>query len=95
MATGLSVVNLAFVLGFGLMLVQAMDTALISERVFYLLFLPVLSVPMTVGVVLLLAWEWKSRDGTGKETVFGALFGLAAVGFLWFLDYWNLLGWYY
>jgi hypothetical protein len=93
LAAGLSVVNLAFVVGFSLMLVQAMETALIPDSVFYLLFLPVLALALTIGFVVLLAWEWKT--GTIRERVLGTCFGVTALAYLWFINYWNLLGWHF
>ncbi len=93
LAAGLSFVNLVFVAGFSLMLVQAMETALIPDSVFYLLFLPVVALLLTIGFFVLLAWEWKT--GTMRERILGTCFGVIALAFLWFLDYWNLLGWHF
>jgi hypothetical protein len=92
---GLSAVNIAFGASFGLMLAGAMDTGVIPDGVFYLLILPLASALLTVCVVFFLAWEWKTSDGTRRERVFGSIFGLAALAYLWFLDFWNLLGWHY
>jgi hypothetical protein len=93
LAAVLSLVNLAFVVGFSLMLVQAMETALIPDSVFYLLFLPVLALLLTLGFVVLLAWEWKA--GTKRERILGTCFGIIALAYLWFVNYWNLLGWHF
>lgn len=92
---GLGLVNIAFAVGFGSMLLRSMDTALISESVFYLLFLPLMSAALTLCVVSLVAWEWKQRAGAPEARIRGAFVGLAALANLWFLDYWNLLGWHY
>jgi hypothetical protein len=92
---GLSAVNIAFSVGFGLMLAGAMETGLIPDGVFYLLILPVSSVLLTACVVFLIAWEWKTSAGTRRQRGFGTIFGLAALAYLWFLDFWNLLGWHY
>jgi hypothetical protein len=75
----LSAVNIAFSASFGLMLARSLDTGLIPDGVFYLLILPVASVLLTACVVFFLAWECKT----------------SAVAYLWFLDFWNLLGWHY
>lgn len=93
LAAGLSFLNLAFVVGFSLMLVQAMETALIPDSVFYLLFLPVLAMLLTIGFVVLLASEWKT--GTIRERILGTCFGVTALAYLWFVNYWNLLGWHF
>jgi CubicO group peptidase (beta-lactamase class C family) len=94
LTVALSAINVAFVVGFGFMLVGSLETALIPESVLYLLVLPVLSALLTLCVVFLLAWGWRSVE-SGRERFSGILFGLAALAYLWFLDYWNLLGWHY
>jgi hypothetical protein len=93
LAALLSLVNLAFVVGFSLMLAQAMETALIPDSVFYLLFLPVLASLLTMGFVVLLALEWKTA--AMQERLLGTCFGVTAVAYLWFVNYWNLLGWHF
>ncbi|HEY5656955.1 MAG TPA: serine hydrolase domain-containing protein, partial [Myxococcota bacterium] len=52
---GLGVVHVAFAVGFGAMLLQSMDTALIPESVSYLLFLPVASIALTLCIASLVA----------------------------------------
>jgi CubicO group peptidase (beta-lactamase class C family) len=91
----LSAVNIAFLVGFGVMLFDSLDSALIPDSVSYLLVLPVAAALLTLGFVFLLAWSWIEREGSGRERIFGSVFGLAAIAYLWFLDYWNLLGWHY
>ncbi len=77
------------------MLARSLDTGLIPDGVFYLLILPVASVLLTACVVFFLAWECKTSAGMGRQRIFGTIFGLAALAYLWFLDFWNLLGWHY
>ena len=91
----LSVVNAAFLVGFGAMLGRALETLLIPEGVLYLLLLPVASALLTLAFVLLLAWGWTKNSESCRQRISGALFGLAALAYLWCLDYWNLLGWHY
>ena len=95
LAVAVSVLNLIFVVGFCLMLVQALDTALIPDGVYYLLALPVISLLLTAGVVTVEAWAWRRGVVTWGGKVFGTLVCLAAVAFMYFLNYWNLLGWHY
>jgi CubicO group peptidase (beta-lactamase class C family) len=95
LAALVSVLNLIFVVGFCLMLLQAMETALIPDSVFYLLTLPVISLLLTAGLVILEAWAWRRGAVTWSGRVFGGLVCLAAVAYIYFLNYWNLLGWNY
>jgi CubicO group peptidase (beta-lactamase class C family) len=95
LTVALSAFNIAFFVGFGVMLVDAMDTGLFPESVCYLLVLPVVAALLTLCFVFLLAWDWAKGDGSRGERISGTLVGLAALAYLWFLDYWNLLGWHY
>jgi CubicO group peptidase (beta-lactamase class C family) len=95
LAVTVSLLNLIFVAGFTLMLIQALDTALIPDSVFYLLALPVISLLLTVVIVVIEAWAWRRGIVTWSDGIFGALAGFAAVAFIYFLNYWNLLGWHF
>jgi CubicO group peptidase (beta-lactamase class C family) len=94
LAVAVSALNLIFVVGFCVMLYQAMDTAIISYRVVYLLALPVVSLMLTVVFVIIEARLWRRGAVAWSGKVFGFVVGLAAVAYLYFLHYWNLLGWH-
>ena len=60
-----------------------------------LLVLPVLITIMTAALLVLLVPAWKNRWWTPFRRVHASLFGLAALGMVWFYVYWNILGWQY
>ena len=89
---GISLLNLLFVMGtvlwgnphpvFGVSLIYRLVLAL-----------PVLAAALTVaaGVYTVLAWKDGFWGLAGR--VHYTLVTIAAVAFVWFLNYWNLLGW--
>jgi hypothetical protein len=89
---GISLLNLLFVVGTALWgnPFPVFGVSLIYRLV---LALPVLSTALTVaaGVYTVLAWKDRFWGLTGR--VHYTLVTLAAVAFVWFLNYWNLLGW--
>ena len=90
---GISVLNLLFVAGtfvwgpsivFGIPLIYK-----------FVMGLGVLSSLLTVGALVYVALAWKdSYWGIAFRTYY-MLVTVAAVAFVWFLNYWNLLGWRY
>jgi hypothetical protein len=48
---------------------------------------------LTVGAVGYTAVAWKDRYWTTAARAHNTLVTVAAVAFVWFLNYWNLLGW--
>jgi CubicO group peptidase (beta-lactamase class C family) len=59
------------------------------------LALPVLMLLPTVGAMLLAVPVWKNRWWSLGGRIHYSLAALAAVAYLWFLNFWNLLGWKY
>lgn len=59
------------------------------------LALPVLMLLPTVGAMLLAIPVWKNRWWSLGGRIHYSLAALAAVAYLWFLNFWNLLGWKY
>jgi CubicO group peptidase (beta-lactamase class C family) len=94
-ATGLSVLNLVFLIAFAVLLVEVMETYLFPDSVFTVLVLPILSVILTLLLVVLTVAAWIKKDGALKRRVLASLFCFMAAAFVWFLGYWNLLGWNY
>jgi CubicO group peptidase (beta-lactamase class C family) len=58
-----------------------------------LLGLGVLSVVLTAGALVYTVLAWKNRYWGIAGRVYYTLATVAAVAFVWFMNYWNLLGW--
>ena len=95
LATGLSVVNLVFLAAFAMLLVEVMETYLFPDSVFAVLVLPILATVLTLVLVVLVVAGWIKGDGALRGRILASLFCCTAVAFVWFLSYWNLLGWNY
>jgi CubicO group peptidase (beta-lactamase class C family) len=95
LAVTVSLLNFIFFVAFCLMLLQALDTALIPDSVSYLLILPVISSLLAAGLLIVEARVWRRGLVTWSGRIFGGLVCLAAVAYFYFLNYWNLLGWRY
>ena len=57
--------------------------------------LGVLCVVLTIGALLYIALAWKDRFWGVAFRVYYTVVTIAAVAFVWFLNYWNMLGWRY
>jgi CubicO group peptidase (beta-lactamase class C family) len=57
--------------------------------------LSVLSAVLTVGALVYTALAWKNRYWGITFRAYYTLVTIAATAFVWFLNYWNLLGWRY
>ena len=57
------------------------------------LLLPILAAVQTVGALVYSVLAWKDSYWGVAGRVYYTLVTLAAVAFVWFLNYWNLLGW--
>jgi CubicO group peptidase (beta-lactamase class C family) len=57
--------------------------------------LGVLSAMLTVGALIYAVLAWKDGNWGVGFRVYYTLVTVAAVAFVWFLNYWNLLGWRY
>jgi hypothetical protein len=91
---GLSALNLLFVVGTvlwgGANMVPYFGVSLIYKIV---LGLGVLSAVLTVGALIYGALAWKRGYWGIATRVHYTLVTVAAVAFVWFLNFWNLLGW--
>jgi CubicO group peptidase (beta-lactamase class C family) len=89
---GISVLNPLFVIGTMLWFnpVPLFGVSMIYKIV---LGLGVLSAVLTVGALLYSVLAWKNRYWGIAARVHYTLVTVAAVAFVWFLNYWNLLGW--
>jgi CubicO group peptidase (beta-lactamase class C family) len=92
--SGISVLNLLFVIGTvlwgGANMVPLFGVSMIFRIV---LGLGVLAAVLTVGALLYSALAWKNSYWGIGARVHYTLVTVAAVAFVWFLNYWNLLGW--
>src|SRR5215218_4022124 len=90
---GISVLNLLFVVGtvkWGNQPNVLSGTSMIYKIV---LGVGVLSAVLTVGALLYSVLAWKNSYWGIAARVHYTLVTVAAVAFVWFLNYWNLLGW--
>jgi CubicO group peptidase (beta-lactamase class C family) len=88
---GISVLNLLFVVGNVLWGEQIVFGITLIYRV--VLGLGVLSAALTVGALVYAALAWKDGYWGVIFRCYYTLVTVAAVAFVWFLNYWNLLGW--
>jgi len=90
---GISVLNLLFLAGVALWGEQQnvlLDPPLILKLV---LGLGVLSAVLTVSALVYTVISWKKGYWGIAARLYYTLVTVAAVAFVWLLDYWNLLGW--
>jgi hypothetical protein len=91
---GVCVLNLLFVVGTVLWgepnLTPLFGVSLIYQIV---LGLGALSAVLTAGVLVYTALAWKNSYWGVAARVYYTLVTVAAVAFVWFLNFWNLLGW--
>jgi hypothetical protein len=59
----------------------------------FVLGLGVLSAVLAVVALVCAALAWKNRFWGLASRLYYTLVTVAAVAFVWFLNYWNLLGW--
>ena len=89
---GICVLNLLFVSG-ALLWGNPKPMFGVSTPFQIVLGLGVLSAALTAGALAFTALAWKDRYWTTAARAHNTLVTVAAVAFVWFLDYWNLLGW--
>jgi CubicO group peptidase (beta-lactamase class C family) len=89
---GISVLNLLFVIG-TVLWGNAWPLFGVSMIYKIVLGLGVVAAVLTVGALLYSALAWKNSYWGIVARVHYTLVTVAAVAFVWFLNYWNLLGW--
>jgi CubicO group peptidase (beta-lactamase class C family) len=89
---GISVLNLLFVFG---TVVWGPTNPLFGVSIIYTIVLGVgvLAAVLTVGALVYSVLAWKSSYWGIAARAHYTLVTVAAVAFVWFLNYWNLLGW--
>jgi len=90
---GTSVLNLLYVVGTVLWFMPTSELHSPSMIYKIVLGLGVLSAVLTVGALVYTALVWKGGYWGVAFRIYYTLVTVAAVAFVWFLNYWNLLGW--
>ena len=92
-AGGMSALYVLFLIG---MVIVLSDTTSLMYGVPpllpFVLVLPLLAAVLTIGALCFTMLAWKNRYWGVVGRVHYTLVTLAAMGFIWFLNYWNLLG---
>jgi hypothetical protein len=94
---GISVLNLLFLGGFALG-VPAMERNILLDPPMIMkiaLGLGVLPAALTAGALVYTVLAWKNGYWGIVSRMYYTLVTAAAVAFVWFLNYWNILGWRY
>jgi hypothetical protein len=90
---GICILNLLFLVGTALWGMPTSELHAISLMARIVLGLGVLSAVMTVGALIYTVLSWKNSYWGPAARVYYTLVTVAAVAFVWFLNFWNLLGW--
>ncbi len=90
---GISVLNLVLVAGTMLWVMQPTElhSPLLALKI--ALGLGVLSSVLTIGAMVYAVLAWKNGFWGVVSRAYYSLVAVAAVAFVWFLNYWNMLGW--
>jgi hypothetical protein len=95
-AGGMSVVYIIFLIGMFSTVSDPMEFMFgVPSALKILLILPILSVLLTIGALFFAYVGWKNKYWTVCGRVHYSLVVLASLFFLWFLAYWNLLGFHF
>jgi len=94
---GISVLNLLFLAGAVLSVLEIMQYILLEPSMFVkiVLGLGVLSALLTIGALVYTALAWKNGYWGVVFRIYYTLVTIAAVAFVWLWHYWSWLGWRY
>jgi CubicO group peptidase (beta-lactamase class C family) len=91
---GISALNLIFLVGTALWGMDVLGPAFGVPLIYRLvLVLPIIAAVLTIGALVYTVLAWKDSYWGIAWRVYYTLVTLAAVAFVWFLNFWNLLGW--
>jgi hypothetical protein len=90
-----SILNVGFVVGLAVAVFQANLDYGVPPAVLALLAVPLLSAGLTAILAVCVFLGWRNGSGTRLRRAYLSLIALTSVGFLLFLDFWNLLGFRY
>jgi CubicO group peptidase (beta-lactamase class C family) len=90
----LGILNLLFIVGFAAALTQGLTGALPYPPSWFvaLLVIPVLTTVLSLVLLVFAALAWKDRYWSLAGRLHYSVVTLAALVFVWFAEYWNLLG---
>jgi CubicO group peptidase (beta-lactamase class C family) len=90
----LGAVNLAFVVGFSSIFAAGLEDLIfgLPRGLYAVLTLPLVGLALTVLAAVLAARVWRESCWTRGSRVLHTAGVVAAIAFVWFLNYWNLLG---
>jgi hypothetical protein len=90
----LAALNLAFVVGFAAILAAGLDELIfaVPKGLYAVLTLPLVALLLGGLAVFLLVRVWREGYFTRASRLFHTAGVVAAIAFVWFLSYWNLLG---
>lgn len=93
-AGGMSAFFLLFLVGLG-MAANDLDQFFYGVPSIFKISLafPVAAAVLAIGVLIFTLIAWRKKYWTGCARIHYTLILLAALGFLWLLNFWNLLGW--
>jgi CubicO group peptidase (beta-lactamase class C family) len=95
-AGGMGVLYIIFLMGMFSALSDYMELIFgVPSQLKILLILPILSILLTIGALFFAYVAWKNKYWTVCGRVHYTLVVLASLVFLWFLAYWNLLGFHF
>jgi hypothetical protein len=94
LAIVVGIVNLLFVAGFAVVLMQGLSGGGPYPPSWFvaLLVLPLLTAALTAVLLALAVMAWKNRYWSLVGRLHYTVITLAALGFVWLANYWNLLG---
>lgn len=89
--------NLIFIIGFAVSMYRIGEDLIygMSPVVIALLVIPIVITILTIGLVIFTVLGWKNKYWSLLGRLYYSLITLACIGFIFFLNYWNLLGFRY
>ncbi|HLF91431.1 MAG TPA: serine hydrolase domain-containing protein, partial [Anaerolineales bacterium] len=95
LAGSLSVLGLVFLIGVMIRLGQVSTAvfAPVPGWFYVLLVIPLIMIGLALGLGAITLRAWRAGTGSVFGRVHFTLITLAAFAFVWFVNYWNLLGW--
>ena len=90
----LAMLNLSFVVAFASIFAAGLDDMVFAtpKGLYVVLTLPLIGLALTALAVVLAVRVWREKYWTRGPRLFHTAGVVAAVAFIWFLNYWNLLG---
>jgi CubicO group peptidase (beta-lactamase class C family) len=90
----LAAINLAFAVGFASIVSANLDDLVFAlpRGLYAVLTLPLIALALTVLAVVLAVRVWSKSFWTRGSRLLHTMAVVAAIAFVWFLSYWNLLG---